>query len=84
MPEINHLPSHRKFCVSAAGFLPHSPLCDAILLPSFSTRTLHILGKTDVIVVEERTKPLLEISTNKRVEYHDGGTYLWHGSYTCG
>lgn len=80
MPEINHSLPHRKFCVSVSGFLPRSPLCDAILLPSFSTRTLHILGKTDVIVVEERSKPVLEITTNKRVEYHDGGAYPRRGS----
>ncbi|KAI0724157.1 FSH1-domain-containing protein [Fomitopsis betulina] len=75
---VNGQPPHPplKFCVSVSGFLPHSPLCDTILLPSFSTRTLHILGKMDVIVVEERSKPALEISTNKRVEYHDGGHFV--------
>lgn len=63
------------FCVSAAGFRPYSPLCDSIFLPTYSTPTLHILGRTDVIVVEERSKTLLDVSSNKRVEYHDGGMY---------
>ncbi|KAI0631376.1 FSH1-domain-containing protein [Trametes polyzona] len=64
------------FCIAAAGFRPRSPLCDAIFEPSYSTPTLHILGRTDVIVVEERSKTLLDISTNKRVEYHDGGHFV--------
>ncbi|KAI0773072.1 FSH1-domain-containing protein [Trametes elegans] len=64
------------FCISAAGFRPYSLLCDTILLPSFSTPTLHILGKNDVIVVEERSKSILDISDNKRVEYHDGGHFV--------
>ncbi|TFK94280.1 hypothetical protein K466DRAFT_561233 [Polyporus arcularius HHB13444] len=64
------------FCVAAAGFRPKSPLCDSILLPTYSTPTLHILGRTDVIVVEERSKQLLEVSANKRVEWHDGGHFI--------
>lgn len=64
------------FCIAAAGFLPRGELSDAIFLPSFSTPTLHILGKTDVIVVEERSKTLIDISSNCRVEYHDGGEFF--------
>ncbi|EJF61922.1 serine hydrolase FSH [Dichomitus squalens] len=64
------------FCIAAAGFRPVSPLCDAIFLPSYSTQTLHILGRTDVIVVEERSKTLLDVSANKRVEWHDGGHFV--------
>jgi hypothetical protein len=47
--------------------------------PSYSTPTLHVLGKNDVVVVEERSKVLLEISANKRLEKHDGGVY----SFPC-
>ncbi|KAI0919075.1 hypothetical protein AcW1_003453 [Taiwanofungus camphoratus] len=65
-----------QFCVAVAGFRPPSPLCNAILLPSYSTPTLHVLGKTDVIVVEERAKTLVEVSSNKRLEYHDGGHFV--------
>jgi len=75
---INGEPPHPplQFCVAVAGFRPGSPLCDVILLPSYPTRSLHILGRTDVIVVEERSKTLLDISSNKRVEYHDGGHFV--------
>ena len=73
MKRTNYILS--TFCVAAAGFRPRNPFCDAIFLPAFSTPTLHILGRTDVIVVEERSKTLLEVSANKRVEYHDGGAY---------
>ena len=61
------------FCVAAAGFRPKSPLCDAIFLPTYATPTLHVLGRTDVIVVEARSRTLLDVSANKRVEWHDGG-----------
>ncbi|PIL34624.1 hypothetical protein GSI_03403 [Ganoderma sinense ZZ0214-1] len=64
------------FCVAAAGFRPTSPLCDSIFLPSFSTPTLHVLGRTDVIMVEERSKTLTDISVNKRIEWHDGGHFV--------
>ena len=70
----------RTFCIAAAGFRPKSPLCDSVFLPTFSTPTLHILGRTDVIVIEERSKTLLNVSAIKRVEYHDGGT---HPILTC-
>lgn len=76
MPGMNSFHCRRQFCVSVAGFRPRSPLVDTILLPSYSTRTLHVLGRTDVIVVEERSKPLLELSSNKRVEWHDGGVCI--------
>ena len=65
--------SSSTFCVAAAGFRPKSPLCDSIFLPTYSTPTLHVLGRTDVIVVEERSRNLLDVSANKRVEWHDGG-----------
>ena len=70
------------FCIAVAGFRPRSPLCNTIFLPSYSTPTLHVLGRNDIIVVEERSKTLLEVSSNKRVEWHDGGTcgivLVWH------
>ncbi|GBE80767.1 hypothetical protein SCP_0304860 [Sparassis crispa] len=65
-----------QYCVSVAGFRPTGPLCDSIFQSSYATPTLHILGKTDIVVTEERSKHLLELSTNKRVEYHDGGHFV--------
>lgn len=66
----------RTFCIAVAGFKPFGPLSDAIFLPKYSTPTVHVLGRTDVIVVEERAKTLIDVSENARVEYHDGGVYL--------
>ena len=42
-------------------------------MPSYSTPTLHVLGKTDAVVVEERSRQLIEVSENSRVEEHNGG-----------
>ncbi|KAI0687098.1 serine hydrolase-domain-containing protein [Cytidiella melzeri] len=61
------------FCVAVAGFKPSSPLSNSIFLDGYSTPTLHVIGRNDVIVVEERAKTLLAVSINMRVEYHDGG-----------
>ncbi|KAG9312108.1 serine hydrolase FSH [Chiua virens] len=59
------------------GESPHPPLYAAnIFGSSYSTPTLHVLGKTDVIVVEERSKVLLEISANARLEEHEGGHFV--------
>lgn len=46
--------------------------------PSYETPTLHIIGRHDVIVVEERSHVLAESnhSKYKRVEVHDGGRFL--------
>jgi hypothetical protein len=46
--------------------------------PSYSTPTLHVIGKNDIIVIEERSKTLVEVSDNKRVEEHDGGVLIIH------
>ena len=66
----------RQFCVSAAGYLPSGPVRTPLFTPSYSTPTLHILGRTDVVVVEERSNQLLAVSANRRVEYHPGGTFV--------
>ena len=44
--------------------------------PSYATPTLHVMGRNDIIVINERSKALLEVSANKRVEEHDSGMYL--------
>ena len=76
---IHHISGSREprtFCISVAGFKPSGSLSDTLFLPSYSTPTVHVLGKTDVIVVEEKSKTLIDVSKNARVEYHDGGTYI--------
>jgi len=62
-----------KFCVSVSGFKAAGTLSAEIFGTSYSTPTLHVLGGTDVIVIPERSKVLLDISQNKRVEEHEGG-----------
>lgn len=61
--------------MSVAGYLPSGPIRTPLFTPSYSTLTLHILGRTDVVVVGERSNQLIEVSTNKRVEYHPGGAF---------
>ncbi|KAG0702623.1 hypothetical protein DFH29DRAFT_1079378 [Suillus ampliporus] len=49
--------------------ITHPRVNHSLKVPSYSTPTLHVLGRTDVIVIEERTKViLLDLSQNKRVE----------------
>lgn len=72
---INGEPLHPpfQFCVAVSGFKPSGPICTSLFASSYSTPTLHVLGKTDVVVSEERSKTLLNVSSNRRVEWHDGG-----------
>ncbi|KAI6115993.1 serine hydrolase FSH [Pisolithus sp. B1] len=65
-----------QFCVAVSGFRVSDPISDRILEDSYETPTLHVIGKTDVIVVEERSKGLLKVSANARVEVHDGGHFV--------
>ncbi|KDQ56391.1 hypothetical protein JAAARDRAFT_70691 [Jaapia argillacea MUCL 33604] len=65
-----------KFCVSVSGFFPPGSISQALLKPSYSTPTLHVLGRNDVIVVEERSRKLVEVSQERRVEEHDGGHFV--------
>jgi hypothetical protein len=75
---LNYLSS--KFCVCVAGFLAPDPLATTLVSPYYSTPTLHVLGRNDVIVIEEWTNVLINNSTNTRVERHDGGVYSFHSS----
>lgn len=36
---------------------------------------MHVIGKTDVVVVEERSQQLVAVSANARVEEHEGGKH---------
>jgi hypothetical protein len=57
-----------------SGFKVPGPLSNAIFGEGYATPTLHVLGRNDILVVEERSRVLINISTGKRVEEHDGGT----------
>ncbi|PPQ67957.1 hypothetical protein CVT26_005837 [Gymnopilus dilepis] len=61
-----------QFCVAVSGFRVKDPSINHVFEPSYSTPTLHVLGKTDVVVVEERSRQLIEVSANARVEEHEG------------
>lgn len=65
-----------KFCVSVSGFKIAGPMSAAVFSDGYATPTLHVLGKNDIIVVEERSRVLINISIGKRVEEHDGGHFV--------
>ncbi|KAH7925296.1 FSH1-domain-containing protein [Leucogyrophana mollusca] len=75
---INEQPPHPpfQFCVAVSGFKPSWSVSAEIFGASYSTPTLHVLGRTDVIVVPERSQVLVDLSSNKRVEEHDGGHFV--------
>jgi len=41
-----------------------------------STRSLHVIGNTDVIVSEDRSESLVNVFDKPRVERHDGGHFV--------
>ncbi len=63
-----------KFCVSVSGFKVAGPISAAVFSDGYATPTLHVLGKNDILVVEERSRVLINLSIGKRVEEHEGGT----------
>lgn len=65
-----------KFCVAVSGFKAPGSLSAETFGISYSTPTLHVIGRNDVIVIEERSKGLLDLSRNKRLEKHDGGHFV--------
>ncbi|KIM64014.1 hypothetical protein SCLCIDRAFT_116295, partial [Scleroderma citrinum Foug A] len=72
-----HPPHPRfQFCVSVSGFKVSDPISNEIFRDSYETPTLHVIGKTDVIVVEERSRALLNVSTSARLEEHAGGHFV--------
>jgi len=65
-----------QFCIAVSGFKLTDPICDPLFAPSYLTPTLHVIGKNDVVVIEERSRKLIEVSANKRVEEHEGGHFV--------
>ncbi|KJA28683.1 hypothetical protein HYPSUDRAFT_196868 [Hypholoma sublateritium FD-334 SS-4] len=65
-----------KFCVSVSGFRLRDPLSDTLFAAPYTTPTLHVLGRTDVVVTEERSRQLVALSAAARVEEHDGGHFV--------
>ncbi|KAI4527057.1 hypothetical protein K525DRAFT_187567 [Schizophyllum commune Loenen D] len=65
-----------EFCLAASGYRLQDPRFDAVYGSGYATPTLHLIGKADNFVSSELTQSLVDISTNKRVEYHDGGHFV--------
>ncbi|KZT23353.1 hypothetical protein NEOLEDRAFT_558424 [Neolentinus lepideus HHB14362 ss-1] len=65
-----------RFCVAVSGFVPPCAIGDVIFGASYTTPSLHILGRNDVVIREEDTIPLLKKSASQAVEYHIGGACL--------
>ncbi|KAF5355173.1 hypothetical protein D9756_005692 [Leucocoprinus leucothites] len=75
---IDGKPPHppMKFCVAVSGFRLMDPICEPLFNPSYSTPTLHVIGKNDIVVIEERSRKLIAVSSNKRIEEHEGGHFV--------
>ncbi|BGP12781.1 hypothetical protein JCM10213_007295 [Rhodosporidiobolus nylandii] len=69
----NWPPKPFKFAILSAGFFPLDPRTSAYFETKPKTPTLHVLGRGDTIVGEERSVPLTKAFENARVEWHDGG-----------
>ncbi|KAH7097944.1 FSH1-domain-containing protein [Auriculariales sp. MPI-PUGE-AT-0066] len=72
-----------EFCVLVSGFLPNDPLLARVITnasddkpPGIHTRTLHIVGNTDILVTPEKSQSLIDHSRNARVERHAGGHFI--------
>ena len=59
------------------AFIPLGRICETLFAAPFNTPFLHIYGKYDVVVLEERTRRVIDLnnSSAKRVESHVGGTF---------
>ncbi|CAK5263386.1 unnamed protein product, partial [Mycena citricolor] len=65
-----------KFCVAVSGFRLNGAIGDSVFATTYKTPTLHVIGKTDIIVVEERSRKLVDLNESPRVEEHDGGHFV--------
>ena len=63
-----------RFCIAVSGFRARDPKLQS-LFPSegIQTPVLHILGKADQIVDDERSQTLVQAAPKSRVEYHESG-----------
>ncbi|KZP26296.1 hypothetical protein FIBSPDRAFT_1040846 [Athelia psychrophila] len=76
-------PAPLKFIVAIAGFLVRGPCSSWETSPSveslrdptmfIETPMLHIIGRTDIVVIRERSEVFINYSKNSRVEEHVGG-----------
>jgi hypothetical protein len=59
--------------VVVSGYRLPTPFADNLYGESNTTPTLHIIGRNDVVIAEERSDELTKQTINCRVEKHDGG-----------
>ncbi|KAG0666157.1 hypothetical protein C6P46_005508 [Rhodotorula mucilaginosa] len=72
-PNVAWPPAPLKFAILSAGFFPLDPRTAAYFDTPLKTPTLHVLGRADTIVGEDRSVPLTKVFDDSRVEWHDGG-----------
>jgi Serine hydrolase (FSH1) len=70
---VKFISHYRKFCISISGFPTPDPLASKIFAAGYTTPTLHVIGETDIIVIEDWSNALIDVSRTKRVERHPGG-----------
>ncbi|KZP09601.1 hypothetical protein FIBSPDRAFT_938405 [Athelia psychrophila] len=81
--DFQFLPNPLRYVVVVSGFITRGecwswetcPTIDSLQDPALFIKTpaLHIIGRTDVVVVRERSEILINFSKNSRVEEHAGG-----------
>lgn len=59
-----------------SGFKPRDISLQDYFTPSYATPTLHVIGLNDVVVSHERSKELIDVSSDARVVVHDGGHFI--------
>lgn len=71
-----------QFSIIVAGFYPLDPRCLQLFegQEKLNTPSLHVLGRGDTIVGEERSLPLTNVFNEARVEWHDGGAFMTRAS----
>ncbi|KAI5474529.1 hypothetical protein MNV49_003085 [Pseudohyphozyma bogoriensis] len=72
-PGSNWPPKPFKFGILSCGFEPVDPEVRAWFNPPPKTPTLHVLGRGDTIVGEDRSVPFIGCFEGARAEWHDGG-----------
>ncbi|SCZ90444.1 BZ3500_MvSof-1268-A1-R1_Chr1-3g01993 [Microbotryum saponariae] len=69
----NWPPAPFKFSILSAGFMPQDPIMAKLFDKPLHTPTVHVLGRADTIVSNDRSTPLAEAFVDARVEWHEGG-----------
>ncbi|KZP19615.1 hypothetical protein FIBSPDRAFT_862539 [Athelia psychrophila] len=81
--DFQFLPDPLRYIVVVSGFITRGecwswetrPTIESLQDPTLFIKTpaLHIIGRTDIVVVRERSEILINFSKNSRVEEHAGG-----------